>query len=194
MMTISLIASITQIFAATGGPNYPGTAANINGPGTISWTGTGNIINTGDANYVTAVLTSPTTTSEYLQTTNYGFNIPTSATINGIQISIRRMSSSAGGSNSINDVDLYLLKAGTITGTNKAVVTDWPTSMTAVSYGGTGDLRGTTWTPAQINASNFGVSLSAISQSSSSSRTASVDYITVTVTYTPDTTPPTVST
>ena len=65
--------------------------------------------------------------------------------------------------------------------------------MTAAGYGTTSDLWGTTWTPADINASNFGVALSANSSGTGATRTASVDYIQITVTYTADTTAPTVS-
>ena len=93
-MVTSLIASITNIFAATGGPNYPSTAANVTGTGTIAWTNptrlTGN-----DTLYATAVLTT-STYSNYIQATGYGLSIPTGATINGIVVSIMRMSSANG--------------------------------------------------------------------------------------------------
>ncbi|RII26153.1 MAG: hypothetical protein CXR31_10620 [Geobacter sp.] len=52
---------------------------------------------------------------------------------------------------------------------------------------------GTTWTPADINASNFGVALACVNQSTGATRTASVDYITVTVTYCDDLTPSTIN-
>ncbi|MBK6281838.1 MAG: hypothetical protein IPF54_03470 [Draconibacterium sp.] len=74
------------------------------------------------------------------------------------------------------------MKAGVPVGDNKAnTTTDWPTSETAFPYGGTSDLWGTTWTPAEINAINFGVSLVA---NSNNNRTAYVDYISIAVTYT----------
>ena len=50
-------------------------------------------------------------TSDYLRATNFGFSIPTGAIINGIEVQIMRQSSSNGGNNSINDVDLNLLKS-----------------------------------------------------------------------------------
>jgi hypothetical protein len=77
-----------------------------------------------------------------------------------------------------------LIKGGTITGDNKATTTDWPTSFGTASYGGASDLWGTSWTYADINASNFGVALSAYNQSGVSSRTAYVDYMQISVTYT----------
>jgi hypothetical protein len=166
----------------TAGPNNAGTGSNVDGPGTISWSNPGNITTAGTP-YATAAL-STSATSEYLQGTNYGFSIPTNATIDGIQVTIRRQSSSCGGGNSINDITVRLIKGGTITGDNKATTTDWPTSLGTATYGGAADLWATTWTPADINASNFGVALSAVNQSSYSSRTATVDYMQISVTYT----------
>jgi len=161
-----------------------GTGANVNGPGTIAWNGSPSItaaISADDSNYATAALTT-SATSEYLQGTNYGFFIPNDATINGIQVKIMRQSSSNSSGYSIDDSDLYLLKAGVIVSIDHAVTTDWPTSMTEATYGNSSDLWGTTWTPAEINASNFGVALSVVAEYYS--RTASVDYIQITVYYT----------
>jgi hypothetical protein len=166
----------------TVGPNNAGTGSNVNGPGTMSWSNPGNITTAGSP-YATASLTAHAT-SEYLEGTNYGFSIPTNATIVGIQVTINRQSSSSGGGNSVNDITVSLIKGGTITGDNKATTTDWPTSLGTASYGSASDLWGTTWTYADINASNFGVALSAYNQSSFSTRTATVDYMQISVTYT----------
>jgi len=166
---------------ATAGPNNAASGANVNGPGTGgSWTNTGNLNTAGSA----TVTVGNGGTSEYLQGTNYGFAIPGTAVINGIQVAINRSSSSNGGGNSIDDVTVSLIKSGTITGNNYATATDWPTSLGIANYGGTADLWGTTWTPAQVNANNFGVALSVLNESGGSTRTASVDYIQITITYT----------
>ena len=185
LVALANIAMPMPVFADTSGPSNAGTGTNVNGPGTISWT-SAVLITAYDGNYATAT-PGKNETSEYLQGTNYGFSIPLDATINGITVSIMRMSSSASGGDSVNDVDLYLLKAGVIAGTNHAYLTDWPTSITAATYGGPADLWGTTWTPAQINATNFGVSISAYNQAASN-RTASVDCMQITATYTLSTT------
>jgi len=166
----------------TAGPNNAGTGSNVNGPGTINWSNPGNITTVGSP-YATASLTT-SATSEYLEGTNYGFSIPTNATIEGIQVTIRRKSSSSYGGNSVNDVTVRLIKGGSITGDNKATSTDWPTSFGTASYGSASDLWGTTWTPDDINSSNFGAALSVVNQSSYGSRTATVDYMQITVTYT----------
>lgn len=172
---------VTVALAATAGPSHAGSGAEAAGAGTIAWNNESNIT-ADDTNYATSVLTT-SATSEYLQGTNYGFAIPANATINGITVEIMRQSSANTAGFSINDVDVNLLKAGVIVGTDKASGSDWPTSMTAATYGGPADLWGTTWTPAQINASNFGVSLSVQNESFVTNRTASVDYMTITVTW-----------
>ena len=59
--------------------------------------------------------------------------------------------------------------------TDHASGTDWGTTRRQRStYGSATDLWGTTWTPAQINASNFGVRLR-VGNGHTSSRTASID-------------------
>lgn len=176
-------ASCADLTGQTSGPNNAGSGSEVAGPGTIAWDNEGNLNAAGSA---TAVLTS-SATSEYLQGTSYGFGIPANATIQGFQVAINRSSSSNGGGNSINDVTLSLVKGGTIVtgvGSNKATTTDWPTSLGVANYGSSSDLWGTTWTAADVNATNFGIVLSAVNQSGFTSRTASVDYMQITVTYT----------
>ncbi len=168
--------------AATFGPSNAGAGANVTGVGSVNWSNAGFII-ADDTNYATATL-GASATSRYLQGTNYGFAIPTGATINGIQVSIMRETSDVTLGASIDDNIVRLVKAGTIVGDNKATSADWPTSMTAASYGGPSDLWGTTWTAAEINASNFGVVLSILNEGIVTSRTGRVDYMQITVTYT----------
>lgn len=169
---------VTPAFAATSGPNNAGTGTNVNGPGTINWTNPGNVLSDNNA-YVTATVNG--TTTEYLQATNYGFTIPAGATINGITVTVGRFGSTGFG-NDVRDSVLSLIKGGVITGSNFAATgTDWPGGEAAANYGGIANLWGTTWTPAEINAANFGVAFSA---TSTNNRTASVDYIQITITYT----------
>jgi hypothetical protein len=111
-----------------------------------------------------------------------GANIPTTAIIRGIQVEIVRKASGT----SVDDEDVLLLKAGATTGiTDHASGTDWGTSDGTATYGDAADLWGTTWTPAQINASNFGVRLRA-GVRTNASRTAYYNRVRVTVTYSSD--------
>jgi hypothetical protein len=181
VICITMVSAIA-LGQTTVGPNNAGTGSNATGQGTVAWSNPGNITTVGTP-YATASLGTHAT-SNYLEGTNYSFSIPSNATIVGIQVTINRYSSANSGGNSINDVTVSLIKGGAITGNNKATTTDWPTSFGTASYGSASDLWGTTWTYADINASNFGVALSAYNQSGVGSRTAYVDYMQISVTYT----------
>jgi hypothetical protein len=77
------------------------------------------------------------------------------------------------------DYSVRLLKAGVLTGSDLAyTTTPWNTVDTYTSYGSSSNLWGTTWTVADINASNFGAAFSA----SVSNGTARVDHMRITVT------------
>ncbi len=169
--------------AQTAGPNYPPTSGATFTPGpNVDWTNPG-FLNADDTNYATAVMTSGQS-SDFLRAVNYGFSIPPGAVINGITVSIMRQSNSVNSSRSVQDLTVNLLKNGTIAGNNYAATSVlWPITMTAANYGGNTDLWGAGWTATDINNANFGVQISV--NSPFAARTASVDYITITVTYTP---------
>lgn len=121
--------------------------------------------------------------SQNLDATGFGFSIPATATIVGIYAEIERMASNT---TSLDDEDVFLLKAGASTGiTDHASTSDYGTSDAVQGYGSQSDLWGTTWTPAQINASNFGLRLKVDNDNTTSSRTASVDHMRITVYYKP---------
>lgn len=180
-----LLGNPASALAATSGPSAGSTFSSVtSGSGSVSWTSPGNA-GASDANYATANLGASlgsNETSHYLQATGFNFAIPAGATINGIQASVTKKSSAA---NDVKDNHVYLLKGGVLTTTDKKNASAWTTSDAATSYGGVADLWGTTWTAADVNASNFGFALSAINSALLSTRTASVNYITLTVTYTP---------
>ena len=77
----------------------------------------------------------------------------------------------------VADSVVKLVKAGAVVGDSKAASTKWPSSDVSVDYGGSADLWGTTLTAAEVNASDFGVVLSA----AVTGGTARVDRIAVTV-------------
>ncbi|MCX6223378.1 MAG: MBG domain-containing protein, partial [Bacteroidia bacterium] len=177
--TIAVTSACPTISSGTAGPTMAGLAAN-SGSGT-AWANL-NYISADDGNAVTAAISS-SGSSQNLHTTGYGFSIPSNATILGIDVSINRWGSSTSGGG-IQDVTVSLLKGGAATGSNKAVTGSWSTTnTTVVNYGGTADLWGTSWTPAETNATNFGVTLAVENLTTYASRTANVDYIKITVTY-----------
>jgi len=155
-----------------------GAGTTITDVGTVPWENPQNIT-ADDTSYATAALNNAT--SNYLEGTNFGFAIPADATINGIEVTIGRFEDDREKRQDVRDNVVSLIKGGVITGTNYSTGKEWPTgSPVAATYGSTSNLWGTTWTPADINASNFGV---AFSVTSSNNRTASVDYMQISVTY-----------
>jgi hypothetical protein len=192
-----LFASASPVMAASAGPRNAGTAATVDHADNTDWTGSPTLIAAiaaDDANFASVDLHNGST-SDYLEATNYGFTIPTGATINGIQVTIMRYSSSNSGGSSIDDAHVRIIKGGSITGNDKqqSGTTNWPTSEVLATYGNSSDLWGATpWTAADINATNFGVALAVTNENNGNHRIAYVDYIQVTVTYTikTDTTTP----
>jgi hypothetical protein len=163
----------------------PSTAGAVTGTG---WTNAlYNYLSTSDGNRATYSIPCCNALSNNLDAKGMfnspaGNNIPTTAIIRGIQVDIIRNASST---SSLRDEDVFLLKAGSATGSDHADTgTDWGTADFNATYGGPTDLWGTTWTPAEINATNFGVRLRIKNRHGSSARTASINQIRVTVTYT----------
>jgi hypothetical protein len=170
------------------GPLYPGTVASLANAGSSensdAWTNTGNIsADDGSASSITAASYDSPDISELLVASNFGFTLPSDTVINGITVSIDR--NNAAGAASDNRVQLGKgTTFASLVGSNLAdTATDWPAALAAVSYGGTGNLWGTSWTAPEINASSFAVFLSV--QADAANTDISVDYIRVTVEHTP---------
>lgn len=164
---------------ASQGPRFPGTGADDASVGTVSWNSATAVTAEDTVNAFRAHLNSQVT--HYLKATNFGFSIPAGATIRGITVEIKRMRTSAGGTN--QDSAVRIVKGGSIGATNKASAAVWPLNvLTYASYGSASDLWGENWTAADINASNFGAVLSGINPSATNTN-SSVDAIRITVTY-----------
>jgi hypothetical protein len=175
-----------SVTAQTAGPNNAGAGSNLATTGTINWVNPGNIL-ADDVSYATVSLSGGQVT-RYLYGSSYGFSIPAGSVINGISVAIRRQIASSAGARRVRDASVRLVKAGAVVGNNYAyTTTDWPTSMTQITYGGATDLWGTTWTSADINATTFGVALSGVANAGPN---ASIDDMQITVYFTP---PPTIS-
>jgi len=126
-----------------------GTSSLHNPSAATGWTSSSNVYSSNNVR-ATATLAG-SAQSPNLDVTGFGVNLPTGSTVVGIEATIERMAS---GSNSIEDYDVYLLKAGAPSGSDKASTTDWTTSDSTRTYGGGTDLWGTTWTEAQVEALN----------------------------------------
>ena len=159
-------ASISNILNTTGwsggggpasqGPLVPAIAVELI-DGDVTWNNITNIQNnTNNSTYAYAtIITSQQPSTIYVR--NFGFSIPTSATINGITVQINKFAD-----NDMTDESVFLVNnTGTAVGTNKKITAYfWPGNNTAPqTYGGSSDLWGTTWTPSIINSNNFGLHL-----------------------------------
>lgn len=159
----------------------PTACVDDNSTGTRTWSNPTRAF-ASDNNYATASVDG--TTTHYLRCTGYGFTIPTGATINGITVSVERRSSSTANGGS-RDAAVRVVKGGVIGTTDRSTGTTYPTSDTYEDHGGATDLWGTSWTPTDINAANFGAAFASTKPSASGgSHTISVDHIQITVDYT----------
>jgi hypothetical protein len=175
--------NILSAAVVVNGPAYPTSASN--GTGGTAWTNPTNI-EVPDNTYAEVTITSPGGFSDPLLAEGCGFAVPTGTTIVGIkaEISMGGLVAQLGAQDQV----VELLKAGTAVGSNKATFQAVTSGSTVAStqalrtYGGSNDLWGTTWTPAQVNASNFGLSFTAAAQAFSTGGMA-IDYIRITVYY-----------
>lgn len=185
MKILFLFLSLASIsYAASTGDISCGSFASNNAVGTAAWTSPGNAA-ANDASYTSVALNA--STSQYLTATNCSFSIPTGATINGITVKIERRSLDPSPTGCIDDSSVRLFKAGAATGDNKAIGTPGVdcniANNTTVTYGGTSDLWGTTWTESDIENSGFGVGFSAV-EADGENEDVQVDHITIAVEYT----------
>jgi hypothetical protein len=155
------------LFAVTVGPNYASAVLQ-----NIGWTDASNATGTLDNSCATRSASGGT-----LDLGSFGFNIPPAAIIQGITVEVKFAANdlSAG-------VNVRLLKGSSSFGPKSiGAVTGEDSCATSTfrSVGGPTDLWGTTWTAADINASNFGVRLS----KTGTAGTSYVDSVRITVEY-----------
>ena len=154
------------------GPNLAGTGASVDRASATAWTTPGNIT-ADDASTASAAV--PT---DYLVASNFGFSIPSTATIVGVTVEVQAHETGTGSSNYV--VQLHSNTTPTLIGNSKNSATVSGTTPTTQSFGGVSDLWGATLTPSTVNATGFGVSL----WSTDTTNTLLVDFIQVTIEYT----------
>ena len=171
---VRLTDSITSTSTAA---TAPGTAA-TGGSGT-AWSDPSNALSSNDVR-ATATISAGGSTQNLLLD-NFGFAIPAGRTILGISVAVEL---SKTGTGNVHDGSIRLLRAGTASGNDKAraSTTLWDdTTDQVVTYGSATDMWGTTWTEADIEHADFGVSISAAA--GTNSVTARIDAVTITVSY-----------
>lgn len=128
--------------------------------------------------------------SDYLVASNFNLNVPANATINGVEVRIKKIADSK-----VKDHEVYLrngsLSSKGAIGSNRAKTTSlWKAAGSSwvyenTIYGGSKDRFGASLTPAIVNNSNFGVFLRAASaRTSELGDYAYVDSIEIRVHYT----------
>lgn len=169
---------------SSSGPNSPGTVVSDDTIGVEAWYDTSNATASDNATAHASRSVLPKVT-QWLKATDFGFAIPTGATITGIVVAIERKAT-ANSSMYARDYALKLVKDDVAVGDSLAdTVTKWPVSDAVASYGGETNLWGTSLSPADVNASTFGAALSAyLYPSIKESIRADVDHIAITVYYT----------
>jgi len=162
------------------GPLAPTTCADDAAVGTSAWGTPGNAT-ADDASY--ASILAKNVTTHYLKATDFGFSIPSGATIDGIVVEWKRKAFSQTAT-IITDSSLKLVKGGVIGGTNKSSAATWTTAENWISFGGASDLWGETWSDTDINDSTFGTVLSAAIANGFGTNQAAVNACRITVYYT----------
>lgn len=145
-----------------------------------NWANPGNIT-AFDAVYATATFIGGGGYTNYLCGDTFGFAIPGGAVIDGIMQEWRLDESFV--SSDWKEDEVRMIKGGTVQGANRGTGANIPNSPTWVSYGGAADLWGLAWTPADINAANFGGAFSPIDTGGSTS-SCLADALRITVWYT----------
>ncbi|MDD4319773.1 MAG: hypothetical protein PHW10_05625 [Candidatus Peribacteraceae bacterium] len=175
------------LLADASGPNSPGTIVDDDSVGTIAWTNPSNAISSDDSYAATDAIIY-TQQSHYLKATNFGFSIPVGATIDGILVEVERTSVGMAG---VSDAAARIVKSDGAIGTTDNMIGSWNPTENYYSYGSSFELWGEDWTAEDINDDDFGFAISAIGIGGSSQRSARIDHIRITVSYTEaDSAPP----
>jgi hypothetical protein len=164
---------------ATTGEKFCGTGANYNDGGTTAWSDATNIVGDTNTTAATVGLSVNGNTSQRLRGTNFGFDIPVGATINGVTVKVEASS----GSNSRHYWNsVQLLKGGVESGENLSDGTAI-NSKAIKTFGGATVLWQNTLAPSDINALNFGASIKII-RNNNNATTTSVFRVIIEVDYT----------
>jgi hypothetical protein len=150
-------------YAADTGSLFPASSSDSNLIGTSAWTNIANI------KVEDGVISSNVVTengSHYAVGTNYGFSIPTNATITGVKVEYKIRKRACNIGSTLDDNSVKLFYNGSTLGSEQSPYLGWPTTLSWRTYGGENNLWGSSLTPAIVNSSTFGAGLSAIGVSS----------------------------
>jgi len=172
--------------------NSPGSATNVDNAGSaITWTNPGNIATSNDTRASSTL--AGTGPSDYLCGSNFGFSLPSGATITGIVGGIERRRQGGATGEPIDDSVILLGAAGTAIGSPKAAPSTsvWAPNFSFINqredywyYGARDDVWGTTGlTGADLNDADFAVCVAAKGDTLGTDRQANVDHMHLLVYY-----------
>lgn len=161
------------------------TFLNNTGVGGSAWSSLSNVISSDNGRASNGVLLGvlASQNTHYIVIKNFGFAIPTSAAICGIEVSIERRVVGLLVGSSVRDNSVRLIKNNIISGADLAHSGNWPSSDGTQGYGGVAENWGNSWEPDDINAADFGIAISARLSAGLASLflTAEIDQVTVRV-------------
>jgi hypothetical protein len=135
------------------GWTFVGTGSEEALGGTVPWfTGLTRLV-ADDDSYVVGDYLNPSSVGYALKGTNLGFSIPAGAIIRGIEVRHRSLK---GGTGTISTTRVSIIKGGTVGSYNDEAGTFLGTTETLYTHGSSTELWGETWSPSDINASDFG--------------------------------------
>lgn len=152
------------------------------------WSGTASALTADDTDYLSMFTGS--LHSQVLKCTNFGFNLPATATVDGILFTAKCGPDQGAGVRKYLQASSRLYKAGVANGTNQLLggearcdtAQSGDNGLTAdevFSLGTSTDLWGDTWTGANVNDSGFGCGF-AVGRTSGAG-TTTIDYVSMTV-------------
>jgi hypothetical protein len=177
---IGVLATI-QLTAQVNGPNT-GSSSTTSSIGGYSqtWTNTGNVNSSDDVYSSFGNLADVMGSySNYLTVTDFGFSIPSATIIRGIQVEVERSDPNS----KTSDYSIRIIKAGIIGSTEKSTGTAYPATDAYISYGGSTDLWGDTWSFKNIGNNDFGVAIAAQRNATGGVTGGQIDNVRITVYY-----------
>lgn len=119
--------------------------------------------------------------SRHLTCYNFGFNIPSTATIDGVSITVAGVPDANG---AVYDQVIQLRRdnLNNLYGNNMSATQPWNINQPDHTYGSSTELWGLAWTPADVNSSDFGCYIK-LDNSSGNAHTVQIDAVFITVNY-----------
>jgi len=175
----------------------PLSGSNMTGVGTVAWVNPSYITTTDTNNATFTGASYSTTYSNYLRASNFNFAIPDGQKITGIILVVKgKKGLSSLATKNIKDNIIKIVNAsGSVVGDDKADKTTlWPTTAGEFTYGSSSDNWGLNLLSADVNDTDFGVVISAVSYTETVGPKGYIESVTLQLFYEPDAVAPTVTT